>query len=242
MKKLLLVVLLMPFLIVAQQNESILLNLSEITVKPGHDAQFIQGVKAWKECYLKNDGEDKWNMWRRVQGVGSVYTMTSAMANWAEMDEKGDEAGKECRMLVVNLIMPHVESVHYNIARSMPKVSRNSPMPEDTGLVWVYNVQVNNSTDFNHIISETSKALKNIEGNARGTWYATIGGAPEVSDYFVGIPFKNFADLDIERDGVWKVYEKAHGKKKADELRAKFRACVDNDWAYIYRLNKELSN
>lgn len=242
MKKLVLVVLLMPFLIVAQQNESILLNLSEITVKPGHHAQFIQGVKAWKECYLENNGEDKWNMWRRVQGVGSVYIMTSVMANWAEMDEKGDEAGKECRMLVVNLIMPHVESVHYNIARSLPKLSRNSPMPEDTGLVWVYNVQVNNSTDFNHVISETSKAIKNAEGDGRGTWYSTIGGSPEVSDYFVGIPFKNFAELDVERDGVWKVYEKAHGKKKTDELRAKFRACVDNDWAYIYRLNKELSN
>ena len=88
MKKLVLLVVLMPFLIVAQQNESILLNLSEITVKPGHNAQFIQGVKAWKECYLENNGEDKWNMWKRVQGEGNVYTMTSVMANWAEMDEE----------------------------------------------------------------------------------------------------------------------------------------------------------
>ncbi|WP_341215039.1 hypothetical protein [uncultured Wocania sp.] len=242
MKKSLYLLLLLPMLLVAQQNESILLNLSEITVKPGHNAQFIQGVKAWKECYLENNGEDKWNMWKRLQGEGSVYTMTSVMANWAEMDEKGDDAGKECRMIVVNLIMPHVKSIHYNLARSLPKLSRSSPMPEDTGLVWVYNVQVNNSTDFNHVISETSKAIKNAEGDGRGTWYSTIGGAPEVSDYFVGIPFKNFAELDVERDGVWKVYEKANGKKKTDELRAKFRACVDNDWAYIYTLNKELSN
>ena len=234
--------LLMPLLAVSQENEAILLNLSEITVKPGHNAQFIQGVKAWKECYLENDGEDKWNMWKRVQGKGNVYTMTSVMSNWAEMDEQGDPAGKECRMIVVNLIMPHVESVHYNIAKSIPKFSRSAPMPEDTGLVWVYNVQVNNSTDFNDVISETSKAIKNAEGDGRGTWYSTVGGDPEVSDYFIGVPFKNFAELDVERDGVWKVYEKANGKKKTDELRAKFRACVDKDWAYIYTLNKELSN
>ncbi|WP_299552902.1 hypothetical protein [Seonamhaeicola sp.] len=242
MKKLLYLMLLLPLLVVAQENESFLLNLSEITVKTGHDAQFVEGVKAWKECYLENKGEDNWNMWRRVQGEGNVYTMTSVMANWAEMDEKGDPAGKECRMIVVNLIMPHVESVHYNIARSKPDVSRSAPMPEDTGLVWVYSVQVNNSTDFNEVVSEISKAVKKAEGDGRGTWYNVMGGAPEVPHYFIGIPFKNFAALDVERDGVWKVYEKAHGKSKTDALRAKFRACVDKDWSYMYTLQKELSN
>ena len=125
MRKLLYLMLLLPFLAVSQENESFLLNMTEITVKPGHNAQFIEGVKSWKACYLKNNGEDKWKMWKRVQGVGNVYTMTSAMANWAEMDEKGDAAGKECRMAVVNLIMPHVKSVQKNIARSMPDFSRN---------------------------------------------------------------------------------------------------------------------
>ncbi|MFL1012942.1 hypothetical protein [Flavisericum labens] len=242
MKKLLFLMLLLPLLVVSQENESFLLNLSEITVKTGHNAQFIEGVKAWKECYLENDGEDKWNIWKRVQGEGNVYTMTSAMANWAEMDEKDDPAGKECRMIVVNLIMPHVKSVHYNIARSMPELSRNAPMPEDTGLVWVYNVKVNNSSDFNDVVSEISKAVKKAEGDSRGTWYSVMGGSPEVADYFIGVPFKNFASLDVERDGVWKIYENANGKNKTDALRAKFRASVSSDWSYIYTLNKELSN
>lgn len=234
--------LLLPLLVVSQENESFLLNLSEITVKPGHSAQFIQGVKAWKECYLENNGEDKWNMWKRVQGEGNVYTMTSVMANWAEMDEKGDPAGKECRMTVVNLIMPHVESIHYNIARSIPKFSRNGPFPEDTELVRVYNVKINNSTSFRECIKETSSALKNTTRGTRAIWYDVAGGGPEVSDYFVAIPFKNFAELDVKRDGVWTVYEKANGKKKTDELKAKFRACIDNDWSYLYTLNKALSN
>ncbi|RED44956.1 hypothetical protein [Seonamhaeicola aphaedonensis] len=241
MKKLFFLLLLLPMLVVSQENESYLLNLSEITVKNGHNAQFLEGVKAWKECYLENNGEDKWNMWKRIQGEGTVYTLTSMMANWAEMDEDGDDASKECRMTVVNLIMPHVESIHYNIGWSMPDYSRSTPL-EDMGLVWVYNVKVNNSTAFKEVVSEISKAVKAAEGDNRGTWYSVVGGGPEVSDYFIAVPFKNFAGLDVDTDSVWTVYEKANGKKKTDALRDKFRACIDSDWAYIYTLNKKLSN
>jgi len=242
MRKLFYLLLLCPIVMLSQENESFLLNLSEITVKSGHNAQFLEGVKSWKECYLENEGKDKWNMWKRVQGKGNVYTLTSTMANWAEMDDDNDAAGKECRMKVVNLIMPHVKSVHYNIARSMPAFSRSSGMPEDTKVVWVYNVKTNNSTSFREVVGEIFSAVKKAEGDARGTWYSTVGGAPEVSDYFIGIPYKNFAALDVDRDGVWKIYEKANGKEKTDVLRAKARASVSSDWSYIYTLNKELSN
>ncbi|WP_339895290.1 hypothetical protein [uncultured Algibacter sp.] len=242
MRKLLYLMLLLPFLAVSQENESFLLNMSEITVKSGHNAQFIEGVKSWKACYVENNGEDKWNIWKRVQGEGTVYTMTSIMANWAEMDEKSDPAGKECRMLIVNLIMPHVKSVHYNIARSMPNISKTEPFSEDTELVWVYNVKINNSTSFMECLEEVNSALKKSTEGVRGYWYNVIGGAPEVSDYFVSVPHKNFADMDVKREGVWKIHEKAHGKKKTDALRAKFRAAVDTDWSYMYALQKELSN
>lgn len=242
MKKVLYVMLLLPFVLIAQENESFLLNMSEITVKHGHNAQFIEGVKSWKECYLENNGEDTWNIWSRVQGEGTVYTMTSRMAKWAEMDEEGDEAGKECRMIVQNFIMPHVKSVHYNIARSMPDVSTTAASMADATVVWVYNAKINNSTNFLDVVKEISAATKKAEGNPRGTWYSVAGGSPEVADFFVAIPFKNFAELDIETDSIWKVYEKANGKSKTDALRTKMRASISSDWSYMYSLNKELSN
>ena len=188
-------ILILPMVMVSQENESFLLNLTEITVKYGHNAQFIEGVKSWKKCYMDNEGKDNWSVWKRVQGEGSVFTITSRMANWAEMDEEGDAAGKACRMNVVNSIRPHVKSIHYNVARSMPDLSR-SGLPEGTEMVWVYNVKVNNSQNFKDVVGEITKAVKNVEGNPRGIWYNTVGGAPEVSDYFVAVPFKNFADLD----------------------------------------------
>lgn len=240
MRKLILTLLLIPMVVLSQENESYLLNMSKISVKYGHTAQFIEGVKSWKKCYKENDGKEPWNMWRRVQGKGSVFTLTSTMANWAEMDEDSDPAAKACRMTVVNSIRPHVKGIHYNIARSMPDYSMDK-LPEGTTVVWVYSVKVNNSTDFKDVVKQVNTALKNAEGSSRGLWYGVVGGGPDVADYFVSTPFKNFADLDNDQDGVWKIYENANGKKKTDALRAKFRASVSSDWSYMYELMPKLS-
>tara|TARA_R110000850_G_scaffold147130_1_gene269302 strand:- start:13421 stop:14158 length:738 start_codon:yes stop_codon:yes gene_type:complete len=226
-------------MLTAQNNESILLSVSEITVKQGHHAQFMEGVKKWKECYLENDGKEGWNMWRRVQGEGTVYIMASVMPNWAEMD-KEDPANKDCYATVLNFIMPHVEKVNYNIARSMPEFSRT--MPEDTKLVWVTFFKVNDGTVFREIVGAVSNAIKAKEGTQRGIWYNYMGGAADAADYMVSTPYSGFAQMDITRDTPWKIYENAVGKKKADEMGAKWDAAVDDAWSYIYTLNTELSN
>lgn len=223
----------------AQNSESILLSVSEITVKQGHNTQFIEGVKKWKECYLENNGKESWNIWRRVQGEGSVYVMTGVMANWAEMD-KEDPASKDCYTTVFNFIMPHVEKVNYNIARSMPEFSR--VMPEDTKLVWVTFFRVNDGTVFREIITAVSNAIKAKEGAPRGIWYNYMGGAPDAADYMVSTAYKGYAQMDVTRDSPWKIYENAVGKKKADEMGAKWDATVDDAWSYIFTLNSELSN
>ena len=239
LKKLIYLLLLLPMATRAQDNNSTLLTINEITVKPGHDAQFTEGVKLWKECYLKNNGTRHWNLWHRVQGKGDVYVLSGIKANWAEMDDR-DPASAACRTIVINFIMPHVESMQYNIARSMPELSR--PIMDSTKLIWVTSFIVKNSTDFNDVIKSISSAIKTTEGNTRGYWYNVMGGSPETPDYFVTDPFKGFSDLDKDRDGVWKIYEKVNGKKAADALRAKFRDAVDKMWSYIYTLNVDLSN
>ena len=239
MKKLLLLAVLIPMLALSQDDGSKLLNMTEITVKPGHESQFIAGVELWKACYLENKGADKWNMWRRVQGEGIMYVMTGLMSSWAEMD-KEDAAGKECRMKVIDFVMPHVEKVNYNIARTMPELSRTPA--EGTKLVSVMFVRVTNDAAYNEAIKETTSTVRSVEGSPRGTWYSFVGGGPESPDYMVSTPYKGFADLDIKRDGVWKVFENKHGKKKTVELRTKVRAAVENSWSYFYTLNEKLSN
>jgi len=240
MKKLLFLIALVPFLALSQNNNTApLLTVTEITVKQGHNAQFMEGVKKWKACYLENNGTDKWNFWRRVQGEGTVYVMSGLMDNWAEMD-KEDAASKACQAIILNDILPHVEKTNYRMARSMPDRSRG-PAP-DMGLVWVTHYKVNNSADFNEIIDGVTAAIKAKEGSPRGFWYSNIGGPSENSDFFVSTPFRNFAELDIQRDTPAKIYRDAIGDKKMDEMIKKWRAAVDKEWSHILTLNKELSN
>jgi len=224
---------------IAQNNESELLTLSEITVKPGKNTQFTDGVVKWKKCYLKNKGSDKWNVWKRVQGKGNFYVVTGRLDNWAEMD-KDDEAGNACRNVAQDFIWPNVKSLNYSITQTMPEFSR---MPlEGTKLVWVNFFRVKSNTKFNQVVKDITSSIKKSEGQPRGFWYSYMGGGPDSPDYMVSTPFKNYAGLDVQVDGVWKVYENAHGKKKTDELRVKASEAIESSWSYLYSLNEKMSN
>ena len=95
MRKICFLLLIVPFFLLGQEeNSSNIINVTHIKVKVGHEAQFAEGVRLYKECYAESGGEDTWNFWRRVQGTGSVYAVTDMMENWAEMDDENDESCK----------------------------------------------------------------------------------------------------------------------------------------------------
>lgn len=224
----------------AQEAEKgFILSMTELTIKPGHDVQFREGVKAWKACYIDNKGEWTWNMWHRMNGEGNVYILTSRMANWAEMDETNDD-GKNCSDLVRNLINPNIESSESNFARFMPEFSKAYPNPNP--VLWVSSWQVNNGTKFRELIQLTSDAIKATEGSPRGYWYSLMGGSKDAADFFVATPFANFAALDVDRENVWNIYEKAHGKEKRDQMQAEFRETVKESWSYLLKRQDDLSH
>lgn len=240
MKQLCIAMLLLPMMVLAQTFEKGILSMTSVTVKQGHRVQFEEGVKKWKDCMLENGTEDNWNMWSRVQGEGTVYGLTGMMANWAEMD-KEDEAGKSCASIVTNFIMPHVEKASYAMASTLPDWSKKS-MATDTKLVWVTYFRVKNGMLFSEVVKDVSSTLAKKEGEARGQWYAYEGGSETDPDYMVVSTFNGYAALDEDKDGPFKVYENVHGKKKADEMREKWRNAVDAGWSYLWEHKPELSN
>jgi hypothetical protein len=239
MKKLIHLLFIIPYMMIAQTSDSQILTMSELTIKQGHNEQFKAGVKMWKECYEKNNGTDSWNIWSRMQGEGTVYVLTGLVKNWVELD-KEDPASQPCRDIVRNLIMPHIEKSTYHLANTMPELSYTTPKPDRT-IVWVTYFRVKNSTVFNATIKEIGKAVKEKEGDVRGMWYSLIGGAEGAPNYFVSTPYKDFAEMDIKRDGVWKIMENKHGAKNSEQIRNEFRSSLDASWSYIFVLNKELS-
>jgi len=239
MKKLLYLLFIIPYTMVAQMSESQILTMSEFTIKQGHNEQFRAGVKMWKECYEKNNGTESWNLWSRMQGEGTVYVLTGLVKNWAELD-KQDAASEPCNNIARDMIMPHIEKSSYHLASTMPELSNTTPKPDRT-VVWVTYFRVKNSTVFNATIKEIGSAVKAVEGDVRGTWYSFIGGGENDPDYFVSNSYKDFAEMDVKRDGVWKIMENKHGVKKAEQMRNDFRNSMDASWSYVYVLNKDLS-
>lgn len=223
----------------AQEDAGFTLSMTEFTIKPGHNNQFREGVKAWKACYLENEGEWNWNMWSRINGEGNVYILASAMGSWSEMDES-DPASMPCRDIGRDLINPHVESAKRNFTRFMPDISKSYPNTDS--VLWVSYFHVNHWTNFREMITEVSDEMTKAEGSPRGFWYSFIGGSADEADYMVATPYANFTALDVERDNVWEIYEKAHGEKKTEEMRDTFVELVNTSWAYLYRLSVDLSN
>lgn len=222
----------------AQGNQ--ILSVTEFTVKIGHEKQFVDGIKAWKACYLENKGEWTWTMWKRFNGKGSVYGITSMSPTWAKIGDENDPAEKKCHQIVMEKIIPHVESTEDNFATLIPEYSKTTNAENE--VVWVSYYRVENSIAFKEVIKAISDIQQKVEGDKRGYWYGANGGSPESADYFVVTPYKNFAALDVKRDAIWDMVEKAVGKEESDKMRAKIRSSLKNSWRYLYKRLDDLSH
>jgi len=221
------------------EMESQLMSYTEFTIKPNHSKQFEAGVKAWKDCYLKNDGERSWSMWSRMQGEGTVYTLTSYMGKWAIMDETS-KAGEACESIAQSLINPTIKQVNNGFSKTIPALSR--PANPAYKVVSVRYWRVKNGTTFRATVDEVERILKKAEGEHRAHWYSEVGGGMNAPHYYVVWGYPNFAAMDNELDSVWDVVEQNEGKKKREELQNNYRASMENTWLYMYHKNDELSH
>jgi len=240
MKKIVFLIVFLPVMAFSQTFEKGILTLTTFKVKTGHATQFEDGVKKWKECYNANGGENTWGFWSRVQGEGRVYGVTTFMENWAAMDEQ-DESNSGCGIIVADFIMPHIESVDYDITMSLPDWSKKS-MNSESKLVWVSYMRVNDRRTFSKIVKDVTSTIAEKEGEPRGYWYSFMGGGEMDPDFMVSQMYPNYAALDADEDGPFKIYSDAKGEKKANQMMEEWNEAVDASWSYIWEYNADLSN
>lgn len=230
-----------PFALAQEAPLGPLTSFTEFTIKPGQSMQFREGIKAWKECYLKNGGEWTWRMWERQQGEGTVFVLASSMPNWAEMD-KTDESGKDCQLLAINMINAHVEKAISHTTRLMPEISNNNPFDGKIIRVGFYRTNIENGYKMMETVKEVEEIRKNAGLSIDGYWYNWLTADPDSPSAHYVIGYENYAEMDIQKESVWQSVENAAGKEKRDELQSKFRSTLQNSWSYIYRFDEEISH
>ena len=215
-------------------------NVTEFTIKPGHQMQFREGIKAWKACYEKNNGPWTWNLWQRQNGEGNVYVLVSNMSSWAEMDAT-DESGKDCELLAITMINPHVEKAVSHINRLMPDISNPNPFEGEVIRVQFFKTNPTHGHQMMEVVKEVESIRREAGVSVPGYWYSWQTSDPDSPTFHVVSGYQDFAAMDIPQEGVWESVEKLAGKAKREELQNKFRMSMDSNWTSIYKLDKEIS-
>ena len=244
------------------QDESVLLGMTEFTIKPGRNTKFIEGVKSWKECYLENEGTWSWDVWSRLEGDDHVYVLSFFSEDWAVFDKR-DQARQNCRDISRKLINPHIESSKYLIARSIPAISNSNPISANARAISVTYWNVNNPSEFMEAVNEFHNTMKEKEGDISGYWFNTIGSGPlerwasfdidngywfssivsgpDSFNYMSVLPFRNLAQMDEAGSDVSKVLESAEVKQHSDKTNNAYRDSVDKVWSYPFTWVEDLS-
>jgi hypothetical protein len=222
------------------ENESMLLSISEFHVKMGENMAFQEGVKAWKSCYLENEGEWTWNVWSRINGEGTVYYLTSYSGGWAEFD-RDDSAAMSCYRQAAELIMPAVKSVTNHFAYTMPGWSM-TPSGDQNTVVDVSYFRVKNYPLFNELASTVMNIIEEETGSKRTMWYRAAAGGPDSYHYMNVYGYEDMAAMDEPMDSAWQIVEAAEGEERMRELQDDYRNSVENSWTYIFRLMEDLSH
>lgn len=227
--------------IAQEEDESYILEMTEVGIKLGHEAKFRDAVKPFNACIVENDADADWSAWRNVGGDGTTYWFVSTMTGWAEMDSP-DQAGMKCWPEHVDNIMPHVSSISTSFARPMPDWSGDA---EGYNVVRLHQFRVDDGSAFREAVGAITSILKEAEHEHLGSWYDMIGNSSNEPDYFVVSHYDNFAAMDEDRAGPYSVVREHAGEERADELWEQFGDALHDDWEYFHvmlRRDTELSH
>lgn len=224
-----------------EEDESYILEMTEVGIKLGHASKFREAVKPYNACIAENDDDADWSAWRNVGGDGTTYHFVSSMANWAEMDEP-NPAGEACWSQHVDSIMAHVDSVSTSFARPMAAWSGDA---EGYDMVRLHQFRVDDGEAFGEAVGAITSIMKEAEYEHVGSWYDMIGNSSNEPDYFVVSHYENFAAMDEDRTGPYNVVSEHAGEERAEALWDQFGDALKDDWEYFHamlRRDSELSH
>ena len=222
-----------------QEDDSHMLQVTRVEVKFGHVSKFRDGMQAWKDCYIENDGANHWSVWNNVDGRAGVFHIVSARQNWAWLDSP-DAAGRECWPVIEEQIAPHVTSVSTSFSRHMADWSGEA---EGYDVVRLHHFRAaGNARQFRETVGEITGILKEAEYEHLGAWYQIIGGDSARPNYFLVSHYDNFAAMDEDRTGPYQAVVDAIGEERGNALWDQFGESLRDDREYVSELLRRVED
>lgn len=225
----------------AQETKGRILEMSSFTIKSGQTMAFANGTEQWVKCYGENGGKDVLNGWWEMNGDASVFVLTSTIPNFAALDDTGDDAGKACRHIAQNLILPYVESSTRGMMRHLPEWS-SATMPESS-VVWAtsFKIKMGMGRTFMEVVKEVQEISGAKALMPHTHWYRAVGGGRDAADYMLVSHYNNFAGMDEEGKQVWEKVRAKLGDEAGYALQDRFASCLEDSWSHIYKKAKDSS-
>lgn len=79
-------------------------------------------------------------------------------------------------------------------------------------MVRLHQFRVDDNDEFEARVSAITTVLKDAKYPHQGTWYRVIGADSNDPSHFVVAYYRNFADIDADRDGACKTVVKHAGQ------------------------------
>ena len=212
----------------AQENDDYMIEITKVQVAPGQMDEFMDGVKAYRDCYAEKDGKNGWSFWRQVDGDQMTVHAVSRLNKWADLDAV-DEARNSCWRDHSDSITGNTAAVQTTFAR---RQSDWSGSPGDFSVVELHNFRVDDGEAFRSAVSEITGVLKEANYEHLGSWFDVIGGDGDDASYFVVEYHTNFAAMDVDKPGVYATVEEAKGEEEAERMFDAFDDALRDDHEY----------
>ncbi|MDX1626868.1 MAG: hypothetical protein R3323_10165 [Wenzhouxiangellaceae bacterium] len=202
-----------------EDDEGYMLSIMDLTYQHGHGMKFRDALRAYKDCYAENDGENGWSAWSAVDGEPNRMYIVGRIDMWADLGED-DPARQACWPEHGQEITSHISSANRRMWRFMPDWSGDN---SGYNVVRVHNFRVGDGEAFREVVGEIAGHMKAADAEHMGNWFQAVGQQRWGADYMVVAHYEDFAAMDEDRKGANDYLVDAVGEEAAEATWEKFR-------------------
>lgn len=235
MKSIITILMCLPFLLFAQGGEEkapSLMELINMTVKPGQQDQFEAKVKAHNEKYHELGGAYQAVLTYNLNGpLAGQYTWLMGPTTWTHLDNRPGEGGHDVDWAgVMEHVQSHDGQDYWSVSEKLSYIPEWEIFPKR--LIWVYDIKQGKGARWAELVGKVRQVYeeKRPDENFFVVWHQ-LADTEKGWDAAIVWGFHKWAWMDDDRK-FGDDYEAVHGEDTWDNFLDEFSETVNGrvDW------------